>query len=106
MVNFRIITKRTHNAAPERQYLDGDRPVTGLSPDSIHGPQEVEHLPADRGIRFERKPIKVHREAFDGPVRRHVKEPGLEFQITPPFDFDVSCHLASSAPERVRPPCR
>ena len=85
-----LVTKRTHNSPPERQDLNGDRLEAGLSPDTIHGPQEVEHLSANRGIRFEWKAIKHHREAFDGSVCRHVEEPGFEFQVVSPFDFNMS----------------
>ena len=84
------MTKRTDYTSPERQDLDGDRLEAGLSPDTIHCPQKVEHLSANWGIRFEWKSIKHHREAFDGSVCRHVEEPSFQFQIVTSFNFDVS----------------
>ena len=84
-----LAPKRTHNTSPQWQDLNGDWLEAGLSPNAIHGPQEVEHLSANRGIRFEWKSIKHHGEAFDGSVCRHVEEPGLEFQVVTPFDFNM-----------------
>ena len=90
MVDFCVAAKRADNTSPERQDFDGDRLKAGLSPDTVHGPQEVEHLSTNRGIWFEWYAIKHHCEAFDGSVWCHVEEPSLEFQIVSPFDFNMS----------------
>jgi hypothetical protein len=84
-----FFVKRPHDPPAKWQHFNRNRLVSGPAPVTIDGLQEVEHLAADRRIRLKRQPVEVHRQSFNGSMGRPVQQPGFEFQIPSPFDFNV-----------------
>jgi len=85
-----MYVKWTYDPPFEWQDFDGHGLKTCLSAAAIDRPPQVQQLPPNGSVGFVWQSVKLQRQMLDRSMDRAIQQPGLQFQIAPPFDCDMS----------------